>query len=278
LGEGCDPAKTVLNFHSLYDIDLDQCPAAGWLDRLHRVLRRKVERRLIRSCGTLLTLTPRLREAVRPIALQTPVRVVPLALDLSLYPYIPAVARPADPVIGLIGSMDWYPSRSAAVRLLTRLWPAIRQRVPDARAQVVGWGAKEALRLYLPLPGVEVAENVPDTRPYFEQVGVLLYAPERGTGMKVKVLEAFAYGVPVVTTSEGIEGLPARDGVHVGLSDDDAGLVERTVALLGNRCRQERQRLAARELLNQHCNPKVVLDGIEACYADMLGRRGRRVA
>src|SRR5262249_37086295 len=161
--------------------DLGHCPLAGWRDRLHRVLRRRAERRLIRSSGTLLTLSPRLRDAVRLIAPQTPIHVVPLALDLSLYPYLPAERRPKEPIISVIGSMDWYPSRSAAVRLLTRLWPAIRRRVPDARVQVVGWGAKEALRPYLPLPGVAVAENVPDTRSYFEQTGVLLYAPVRGS-------------------------------------------------------------------------------------------------
>jgi glycosyltransferase involved in cell wall biosynthesis len=219
-----------------------------------------------------------LREAARQIAPWATVHVVPLALDLSLYPYIPAVRRPAEPVVGLIGSMDWYPSRSAAVRLLTRLWPAIRRRVPEAKVQVVGWGAREALRDYLPLPGVEVAENVPDTWPYFERTGVLLYAPAGGSGMKVKVLEAFAYGVPVVTTSEGVEGLPAQDQVHAGVCDQDEGLVERTAALLTNPAGQDRQRRAARALVEVHCNPQAVLDRVETCYADLLTRLWRRVA
>jgi glycosyltransferase involved in cell wall biosynthesis len=214
-----------------------------------------------------------LRDAVRLIAPQTPIHVVPLALDLSLYPYLAAERRPKEPIISVIGSMDWYPSRSAAVRLLTRLWPAIRRRVPDARVQVVGWGAKEALRPYLPLPGVAVAENVPDTRPYFEQTGVLLYAPVRGSGMKVKVLEALAYGVPVVTTSEGVEGLPATDGQHAGVCDEDDGLVERTVALLRDKSKQERQRIQGRQLVNEHCHPQVVLDGVECCYRQLLAGR-----
>ena len=278
LAEGCDPANTVLNFHNLYDIDLEHEPAADWREWLRRALQRRAESRLLRSCAALLTLTPRLQEAAVRIAPKTPVHVVPLGLDLSLYPFTPASKRPTGSVISVIGSMDWYPSHSAALRLLTRLWPAIRIRVPRAEVQIVGWRAREALQAYLPMPGVSVAENVPDTRPYFERTGVLLYAPVRGSGMKVKVLEAFAYGVPVVTTSEGIEGLPARDGFHVGLSDSDDGLVERTVALLGDRSSQERQRLAARELLNGHCNPGLVLDRIEAFYAEILGRRGRRAA
>ena len=148
----------------------------------------------------------------------------------------------------------------------------------NARLQIVGWEARRALREYLPQPGVAVAENVPDARPYFERTTLFLYAPERGSGMKVKVLEAFAYGVPVVTTSEGIEGIAAQDGIHVGCSDDDEGLCERAIALLGDQSLQERQRRAARELVNQQCRPDVVLDQLETCYAEMLARREKRVA
>ncbi|HEV3257735.1 MAG TPA: glycosyltransferase [Gemmataceae bacterium] len=277
LGQGHDPSGTVLNVHSLYDIDEANEVPRSWSDRLRKALRRRAEHRLLGSAATLLALTPRLREALGAIAPRTPVHVVPLGLDLGLYPFIPAGQRLGPPLITLIGSMSWYPSRSAAVRLLTRLWPAIRRRVPGGKVQIVGWNAKEVLRPYLPQPDVEVAENVPETRPYFERTSVFLYAPERGSGMKVKVLEAFAYGVPVVTTSEGVEGLPAQDQVHAAVCEDDEGLVERTVALLGDRARQERQRRAARELVQNCCNPRVTLDGVERCYADVIARQ-RKVA
>ena len=278
LGVGRDPSRTVLNLHSLYEIDLANQGVASLSDLLHRRLRQQAERTLLRSFPTLIALTPRLKQAIQPIARAARIHVVPLGLDLSLYPFLPAERRPSEPVISLIGSMNWQPSYSAAVRLLTRLFPVIRDRLPNARLQIVGREARKALRAYLPQRGVEVEENVPDARPYFENTAVFLYAPERGTGMKVKVLEAFAYGIPVVTTSEGVEGIPAQDGVHAGVSDKDDGLVDRTVMFLGDRFRQERQRLAARELLNQHCNPQVVLDATETCYADMMARRTRLAA
>jgi glycosyltransferase involved in cell wall biosynthesis len=174
--------------------------------------------------------------------------------------------------------MNWFPSYSAAVRFLTRLWPAIRKEIPNAHAIVAGWHARQALKNFLPQQGVEVIENVPDMRPFFEQSSLLLYAPERGSGMKVKVLEACAYGVPVVTTSDGVEGIPAEDGVHAGLSDDDAGLVDRTLRVLTDPFLQESMRRAARTLVEQHCHPRTVLDGIEHCYLDILKRQGRVAA
>jgi hypothetical protein len=96
--------------------------------------------------------------------------------------------------------------------------------------------------------------------------------------MKVKVLEAFAYGVPVVTTSEGVEGIPAQDGIHAGISDEDAGLVERTLGLLRDPAQQESQRRAARTLVEKHCHPRVVLDGVERSYEDVLARWRRQAA
>ncbi|MBX6316466.1 MAG: glycosyltransferase, partial [Isosphaeraceae bacterium] len=189
----------------------------------------------------------------------------------------PPPARPRGArVVGLIGSFGWHPTYSAGLRLLTRLWPEIKRRVPAARLQIVGRKARSALSPWAAGPDISLCENVPDTIPYFRSTDVLLYAPARGSGMKVKTLEAFALGTPVVTTSEGVEGLPAEDGVHAGLSEDDAGLIERTVALLEDPARRDRQRRAARALLESYCRPDPVLDRLEQVYATLSGRSNPR--
>ncbi|HEY7328477.1 MAG TPA: glycosyltransferase family 4 protein [Gemmataceae bacterium] len=279
MGQGLDLARTVLNFHSLYDIDQANHPPLNWSDWIHRLLRRRAERRLLRNVGTLMTLSTRLQKSVNAIAPGVPVHIVPLAMDLSLYPFIPAQLRPKAKMISLIGSFDWLPTYSAAVRLLTRLWPEIRERSSDTRLQLVGWNAQQALRAYLPQAGVEVVENVPSTQSYFERASVLVYAPDgAASGMKVKVLEAFAYGVPVVTTHDGVEGLPVQDGVHADVCNDDAGLIAHTIDLLGDCARQERQRVAARQLLQACCSPQVALDRVERCYEEILVRQQGKTA
>jgi hypothetical protein len=85
-----------------------------------------------------------------------------------------------------------------------------------------------------------------------------------------------AFGVPLVTTSEGVEGIPAVDGEHAGLCEDDAGLIDRAVALLQDPARQNRQRKAARELLERHCGPVPTVDGIEAIYSKMMMQETHR--
>ena len=132
---------------------------------------------------------------------------------------------------------------------------------------IVGRDAHRVLRGHLHRSSVQILDNVADIAPYFHALDVLLYAPPRGSGMKVKVMEAFAFGTPVVTSTAGAEGIPIQDGTHAGLSDDDEGLVERTVTLLEDADRRERYRHAARQLIEQHCAPGLAVDRLESVYA-----------
>ena len=265
-------ARALVNIHYLSSVDQADVPINGLGNQLRWFLTHRAERRLLRAYPRLVTLSSRLREATLSIARPASVAICPLGIDPTLYTYTPDQHRTVQPVVGVIGNMSWYPTHSAAVRLLTRLWPEIKRRVPSSKVQIVGWSARSALSEFLAMSDVIVEESVPDIQPYFERTGVMLYAPGRGSGMKIKVLESLGFGVPVVTTSEGVEGLPAMDGVHAGVCEDDAGLIERTVALLRDPGAQNRQRAAGRALLEAHCGPKPTVDAIERVYAVTLGR------
>jgi glycosyltransferase involved in cell wall biosynthesis len=265
---------TLVNVHHLVWIDLEYVRPLTLRGRLDRWLMLRAERTLVRRLRHFRACSPRLVPEMLRENPAAEVTTVPVGIDPDLYPYIPDDRRTNEPIVSVIGNMGWYPTHSAAVRLLARLWPEVKKRVPAARAQLVGWGARSTLKDYLALPDVTVEENVPDMRPYYERTGVLLYAPGRGSGMKIKILESLGYGIPVVTTSEGVEGLPAADGVHAGVCEDDAGLIDRAVALLQDPAVQNRQRAAGRALLESHCGPKPTVDSIEEIYARMVTNRG----
>ena len=268
--------KVLVNVHHLVWIDLEHLRPRSLRERFDRWMMFRAERMLVRRLRHFRSCSPRLVPEMMRVNPTAVIVTVPVGIDASLYPFIPDDRRIGEPVVSVIGTMSWYPTHSAAVRLLTRLWPEIKRRVPAATLQIVGWGAKAALKDYLAMPDVTVHENVPDTRPYFERTAVLLYAPGRGSGMKIKILEAIGYGVPVVTTSEGIEGMPAIDGVHAGVCEDDAGLIDRAVSLLGDQAAQNRQRRAARELLESHCGPVPTVDAIETICTRMVAEAEER--
>jgi glycosyltransferase involved in cell wall biosynthesis len=157
---------------------------------------------------------------------------------------------------------------------LDELWPELKKKVPRVKLQIVGRAAGKALAEYRDMPDLTIHEDVSDVIPHFRNIDVLLYAPDYGSGMKVKILEAFALGVAVVTNDEGVEGLPARDGVHAGICNANRGLIDRAAALLLSSDQRHKQSSAARRLVETHCSPKAVVDAFESRYSAMLTPAG----
>jgi glycosyltransferase involved in cell wall biosynthesis len=264
--------KALLALHYLFRIDLAAAPPKTLSERLRRIATERAERRILTHYPYIATLTPRLTQSVQNLAPDSSVATVPLGLDASLYQF-DAEPKVNGATLGLIGSFDWEPTFSAAVRLLERLWPEIKRRVPAAKLSIVGRHARKSLRAYLNEPDVTILENVPDIVPHFKALDILLYAPGEGSGVKVKILEAFAFGVPVVTNQHGIEGLPVEDGVHAAVAEGDLDLVTRASELLLDADRRKRYRIAARRLLEECTDPESILDKLEAVHSAIALRK-----
>lgn len=264
--------QALINLHFAYCIDLENQPSASFAQAALRCRTMQAERRLLRSYRHICTLSERLSALARKTNPNAQVHTVPFGMDAHLYPFRQQEPEsPGGPVIGLIGSFNWTPSHLAGTRLLMRLWPEIKRQIPNARLQLVGRCAKSVFGKFADLPDVSLYENVPDILPYFESTSVLVYAPGQGSGMKVKILEAFALGVPVVTNGEGVEGIPAQDRVHAGICSDDEGLVARTVELVRSAELRRKVRRAARKLFEEHCGLGTV-DAIEGIHRQIAGR------
>ncbi|MEH1899534.1 MAG: glycosyltransferase family 4 protein [Nostoc sp.] len=261
--------RAVINIHYLFSLDCAFEYNNSLETRFRRFFTYRAEQKLLKAFPRIITLSERLAKHIVQINSKAQIHTVPLGIELSFYPFVEQKQINQQPVVGLIGGFNWAPSYSAAERLLTQLWPEIKRRVPNARLQIVGRFAKDALSGFAQIEDLEIYQDVPDTLPYFANTDVMLYAPVAGSGMKVKVMEAFALGTPVVTTSNGIEGIPAYDGVHAGICEDDQGLIERTVELLNNPSLQQERRLKSRKLLESYCSPQITVAQIEQVYQAM---------
>jgi hypothetical protein len=154
------------------------------------------------------------------------VTVVPLSLDPGDYPQAPLTGPPT---AGMIGWAAWPPTRDALARLTTSVWPVVRGRAADARLVLAGRGMSAAVMSDRGA-GVDVVGEVESSQDFLAGLSVLVYPVRRGSGMKVKVLEAIASGVPVVTTSAGAEGIAPSEGVLV--HDDESAFSTAVVRLL----------------------------------------------
>ena len=267
-----DPERALVNIHYLHSLDRSFARDNSLETKFRCLMTDRAERKLMRAFPNITALSDRLSQQVRQVNPHADVRTVPLGIDLSLYPFDLTKQRGQQPVVGLIGGFNWGPSYTAAERLITRLWPEIKRQVPDAKLQIVGRDAQRALAKFGDIQGLEIFQDVPDTLPYFVNTDVMLYAPVAGSGMKVKVMEAFALGTPVVTTAEGVEGLPARDRVHAGICEDDRGLIDRTVEVLTTPVLAQQLRSNARALLEEHCSPPITVAQIEKIYSQIVNR------
>jgi len=191
----------------------------------------RAERRL---CGQARWLLVNSHEVANPLTRMAPhahVAVAPLPLDPASY--TPRASLEA-PVAGLIGTAVWPPTANAVERLLTCVWPRVLERRPDARLVLAGFGMEYETFAHLPdLPGVEWRGTVPSATDFLRELSVLLYPLGRGSGAKIKVLEALALGVPVVTTPDGAEGI-GGDGDGLIVDVDDGALADATIALFAD--------------------------------------------
>ena len=254
---------TSINVHYTLERDLSKEPVTSLRDWILRLRLRQAERFLFRHYRNICCLTEPLKEHIQRINPKATVYTVPLGIDTSLYPYQDPVASDSPVTIGLIGSFNWVPSLQAGVRLVERLWPRISAQLPEARLLIVGRKAKSAFERHLNTRNIEIAENVPDTVPYFRRMDIMLYSANDASGIKVKVQEAFALGTPVVTSGFGVEGMPVVDGLHAAVGETDDALVEKTVALARDPQGRQRQTRAARTMLDQFFGPAASVARIE---------------
>jgi len=152
-------------------------------------------------------------------------------IDVSRYEFR-RDGREPDTVL-FVGNFRHPPNREALNWFLEGAWPRVLERLPQARLKVVGAQApKDFAQELAALPGVEYLGAADDIREPLGRYTVFIAPIRTGSGVRVKLLEAFAAGIPCVSTSLGAEGLAEQSGEIVELADDPAAYAEKVVALL----------------------------------------------
>ncbi len=187
----------------------------------------------------------------------------PLFLLPIVIPSRPRLSAPRAPELLFVGGFNHLPNLDGLNWFVKDVWPRVYESVPETQLTIIGSNTPAEVRAFNSLPGVEVIGFVPDTNPYLDRAAISIAPLRYGAGMKGKVVEAMACGLPVVTTSIGAQGINALSGEHLLVADKEDDFAQALVGLLQDSERSERIGLAGQGHIAKLCGPESVERGLE---------------
>lgn len=140
--------------------------------------------------------------------------------------------RSKHPIILYLGNFTWLQNREAAQVLIQKVWPKIKSRTKNAKLWIIGKDAKD---FFSNIESADIrVDEIEDVREVYQQASILVAPIYGGGGTRYKNFEAFASGLPVVTTSIGIGGTEAKDGQEVIVRDTPEDIAQAAINLLKN--------------------------------------------
>ncbi|HXF94745.1 MAG TPA: glycosyltransferase family 4 protein [Gemmatimonadales bacterium] len=168
------------------------------------------------------------REVLASIAPGGRFTVIPNGVDVEAFRPEPG----RDEGLVFVGGTSWFPNRDAIHYFCREILPHIRREQPTAPVWCVGRSTPEERRGFAAEYGVTLTGYVPDVRPYVRDAGCFVVPIRVGGGTRIKILDAWAMGKAVVSTSIGCEGLAAVDGENILVRDTPEAFARAVVDVL----------------------------------------------
>jgi sugar transferase (PEP-CTERM/EpsH1 system associated) len=237
-----DPARSIPTIVDLVDMDSDKWKQyAAWtkfpISAVYRREGRTLEAHERSVCGRaccVLVSTEREAQLARQIAPPGRVHVLSNGVNTEYFKRDSALPPPAVPAVIFTGDMSYLPNEDAVVFFATRVYPLIRQQIGDIRFLIVGRNPGRRVQELSRISGVEVTGFVPDVRIWLAKAQVAVAPFRIAAGIQNKILEAMAFGLPVVATPRAVQGLYGRIAELVDTGDTPEELSSQIVVLLRN--------------------------------------------
>jgi glycosyltransferase involved in cell wall biosynthesis len=169
--------------------------------------------------------------------------------------------------IVFVGSLDWRPNLDGVRLLLERIFPQVQKSEPGARLKLVGRNPPDWLRHEAAaMPGVELVADPPDVRPFLNRSAVLAVPLRIGGGSRLKILEALACGLPVVSTRIGAEGLFLKTGEHLDIVDDVDAMADALVRCLREPRAAQEQAERGRRIVEERYDWQALAEKLEQVW------------
>ena len=236
----------------------------------------RYEARMVKDYDALLTVIPEDRE--RLLALFDPdgrqtlahkFTVVPICVDVDQEsPVAPQDGHP--PTILHLGTMFWPPNSNGVLWFAREVLPLVHKELPEATFTVIGKNPPAEVEALMVDPRIVVTGYVADIDPYLARTDAFVVPLHAGSGMRVKILDAWAWGLPVVSTPIGAEGIEIRDAENILLAADAGTFAKATLQILTDTEMNLRLRRQGREWVKARYSWQSVYAQVDDVYAHLL--------
>lgn len=254
--DGIRNAFVVLDQHNADELWWQRYATTGpWHVRLFSRLNlwklRSFQRRMLRQVDVVLSVAEEEATFMRTrVPSSCQVWTAPNGVDVEFFHSPKGTEAGSNPSrIMFCGSMDVTMNSDAASRFAKEIFPLIRESIPDVEFWIVGRNPGPQTRRLMDDPGISVTGTVEDVRPYYREANVVVAPFRYGAGTKLKILEAMAMKVPVVSTEVGCQGIDVIPGTHLLLESTSEGFAERVIEVLTNKSLHQMLSAAGRRLV-----------------------------
>lgn len=219
VARGVDATKTIVDFPDLpHEVQAQQCQAAAtrvtrWIARMDIARWKSFEKQIASECLAVTVCSPRERAQF-----QRPSRVEVVPNGYTDVTPRGAITVHNPPRLLFAASPSWPPNVEGAKFLIDEVLPYIVSALPNVEVALTG--SYEFLAARKDLHSLRMLGYVTDMEGQLAMADVIVVPLRSGTGTRLKVLEGWAHRIPVVSTSKGVEGIPAQSNVHLLVEDD----------------------------------------------------------
>lgn len=245
----------------------EENPALAAYMRLQSRLMRDEEKRWCPRLDLNLVVSERDRDRLAEIAPGTTLSVVPNGVDIDQFMPVEG----GESGVAFTGGTMYYPNRDALAYFAAEILPLLRKSDPDLLVNWIGRATPEEVEEF-GARGVRLTGRVADVRPLVAQAGCFVVPLRVGGGTRLKILEAWAMGKAVVTTTIGCEGLAAVDGQNCLVRDTASGFADAVVEVLGRTDLRRRLGESGRATVEERYSWDAIGQDLLGSYRQLLTR------
>lgn len=212
---------------------------------------------------------------IQRVAPRNKISIIPIGIDFASYKLSESDEKPID--ILFMGHMLHYPNIDGLHYFNRKIFPLIKKGIPNVKFCIIGSSMKKANFKLKKDKNIEVIGEVEDIRPYLLKTKVMVVPVRLGAGIKVKILEAMAMGVPVVATRVAAKGLKAIPGESIYIADSTKDFMCKVVSLLQDEPKRMAMAKNAREVIEKYYDANKIFYQEESLYESLMLRDTRVV-